>query len=132
VVRERNTKQKELLREKLEGIDTFFSAVELLELAKKESQNLGIATVYRFLNELKNNNSLYSYRCNRRTVYSRRDRNHCHFVCEKTGKVTHFNIDSLDFLRDKIPGSIKSFQLDVRGVCNDCGSCTSKMQRKKQ
>jgi len=126
MTKKRNTAQKELLREKLEKIDTFFSADELLEMVKKENQKLGIATVYRFLNELKNNNLLYSYRCNRRTVYSKRNRSHCHFVCEKTGKTTHFNIDSLDFLRDKIPGSIKSFQLEVRGVCNDCSACTNK------
>jgi len=131
-VRKRNTKQKELLWKKLGGIDTFFSAIELLELAKKENQRIGIATVYRFLNELKENNSLYSYRCNRRTVYSKRDRSHCHFICEKTGKMTHFNIDSLDFFRGKIPGSIKSFQLEVKGVCNDCNAFTRKKKRKKK
>jgi hypothetical protein len=38
---------------------------------------------------------------------------------EKTGKVIHFKIESLDFLKNKIPGTIKSFQIEVRGICNN-------------
>ncbi len=118
MAKKRSTKQKEFLQKKLEEIDSFFSAEDLLALAGKEKKRIGVATVYRFLNELKKQNLLYSYKCNRKTVFSRQNNSHCHFVCESTGKITHFNIDSLDFLKDKIPGSIKSFQLEVRGVSN--------------
>ena len=39
---------------------------------------------------------------------------------EETGKVIHFDVDSLDFLKNKIPGSISSFQIEVKGKCEEC------------
>ena len=41
-------------------------------------------------------------------------------ICEETGKVIHFDVDSLDFLKNKIPGSISSFQIEVKGRCKEC------------
>lgn len=120
MVQKRQTHQKELLEKELESIDTFFSAEGLYELVKKKDDNFGIATVYRFLNELKKERKIYSYVCDRKAIYSKNDNSHCHFICERTGKIIHFKIDSLDFLKDKIPGEIKSFQLEVRGYCKDC------------
>jgi len=110
---------------KLEKIDTFFNAEDLLKEAREEYEGIGIATVYRFLNGLKKRNQIYSYKCDRKTVFSKDNKSHCHFICESTGKLVHFNIDSLDFLKDKIPGSIISFQLEVRGRCKDkCKKCS--------
>jgi Fe2+ or Zn2+ uptake regulation protein len=113
----RNTWQSERIQEELDKIDTFFTAEDLHEKLKED--NIGIATIYRFLKE-KKDKSIFQYTCNRKQTFSKENRSHCHFTCEKTGKVTHFNIDSLDFLKNKIPGSIKSFQLEVRGVCDYC------------
>lgn len=120
MVGRRNTRQKEFLRAEVDRIDTFFTAEELRKRAMKNGNPVGIATIYRFLKELKREGRLYSYLCGRRTVYSKENRSHCHFVCEKTGKTIHFEIESLDFLKDKIPGDIKSFQLEVRGYCKEC------------
>jgi Fe2+ or Zn2+ uptake regulation protein len=120
MVKKRNTLQKEVLQKALESIDTFFSAEELLLKVMHYNKNIGIATVYRFLKQAKRSGKLYSYECNRRTIYSKDNKSHCHFICENTGKIIHFEIDSLDFLKDKIPGTIKSFQIEVRGVCSDC------------
>ena len=118
MVKKRLTKQKELIQKELDLINSFFSAEELFDKVKKIDLSIGIATIYRFLNDLKKDNHIFSYKCDRRTIYSKREKSHCHFICEKTGKVTHFSIDSLDFLKDKIPGSINSFQIEVRGVCD--------------
>ncbi len=122
----RFTRQKEAIQGKLDKIDTFFTAGDLFKEVKKEHKDMGIATIYRFLNEMKNHNQIYSYRCDRKTIYSKQNKSHCHFICEITGKIVHFNIESLDFLKDKIPGSIKSFQLEVRGICkDDCKKCST-------
>jgi Fe2+ or Zn2+ uptake regulation protein len=76
---------------------------------------------------MRNEGTIYSYLCDRRIVYSREKKSHCHFICEKTGKVVHFDVDSLDFLKNKIPGSITSFQLEVKGICKDnCRECIEK------
>lgn len=119
----RKTKQKELIYNLVKTLNGFFSAEELFNVVKKKDPQVGIATVYRALKELKEKNQIFSYICNRRALYSNKQISHCHYVCEKTGKITHFDIDSLDFLKkisDKIPGTITSFQLEIRGTCEKC------------
>lgn len=116
----RQTKQKELIATELSKISTFFNAHELYELVQRKDSGIGLATVYRFLQDAKKKGELYSYMCDRKTVYSKGKKSHCHFICEKTGKIVHFEIDNIDFLKNKIPGSITSFQLEVKGVCDEC------------
>ena len=116
----RNTKQKEIISEEIEKMDGFFTAEELFNNAKKINPEMGIATIYRFLKEIKRKKNINSYICDGKNVYSRDKKSHCHFVCEKTGRVIHFDVDSLDFLKNKIPGSITSFQIEVKGKCNEC------------
>jgi len=114
----RTTKQKQLIENEIEKFNTFFSAEDLHDKLKKK--NIGIATVYRFLNELAKQKRIHSYMCDRRKIYSKEQKSHCHFVCKETGKIIHFDIESIDFLKNKIPGKITSFQLEVRGICNKC------------
>jgi Fur family transcriptional regulator, ferric uptake regulator len=123
VKKSRKTYQKELIEGLADNINGFFSAEDIFKLAKKKDSQIGIATIYRSLNYLKSKNKINSYTCERRALYSKEKNSHCHYICEKTGKVTHFDIDSLDFLKkikDKIPGSITSFQLEIHGVCDKC------------
>lgn len=119
----RQTRQKEILNEEVKRFNSFFTAEDLFKQVIKKDSKLGIATIYRFLSDLTNKNELYSYICDRRTLYSRQKNSHCHFICEKTGKIIHFDIENLDFLKqikNKIPGTINSFQLEIKGICNDC------------
>lgn len=116
----RNTKQKELIKKELHRIKSFFSAEDLYNKVKKKNKDIGMATVYRFLNEAKLKGELYTYVCNRKKLYSKGKKSHCHFECEKTGKIIHFDVDNIDFLKDKIPGTITSFQLELKGICNEC------------
>jgi Fe2+ or Zn2+ uptake regulation protein len=114
----RQTAQKTLLRKELKNFDSFFTAEDLHE--KVKSRNIGISTVYRFLKELKNKNEIHNYICDRKSIYSKNKNNHCHFICQKCGKLAHIDIDSLDFLNNKIIGSICHFQVDIEGVCKYC------------
>ena len=116
----RQTKQKLMLRMELDKFGSFFTAEELHEKAKKKDKEVGIATVYRFLKELKNNNKIHSYLCNRKAVYSVSEENHCHFICQKCGKTMHINIDSIDFLKRNFEGEICHFQINVEGICDEC------------
>lgn len=113
------TKQKELLSQTITSLKGFFSAEDVYDEARKKDPKLGIATVYRFLKEQHESNQLYGYTCDRRKVYSRQQA-HCHFRCQETGKVFHFAVDNIDFLKDKVPGTIESFQIEVTGVCDKC------------
>lgn len=112
----RSTRQKEVLEEVCKSFKSFFTADELLAKAQKKEEGISRATAYRFLKEA----NLHTYQCEGKSIYSVENRSHCHFICEKTGKVIHFDIDNIDFLKKKIPGDINSFQIEVRGVCKDC------------
>lgn len=116
----RNTKQKEIIDKQIKEFKTFFTVEDLYEKIKAIDKNIGLATIYRFLKTLRKDKKIFFYTCNNKLVYSKENKSHCHFVCEKTGKIIHFNINSLDFLKDKIPGSITSFQIEVKGLCDEC------------
>jgi Fe2+ or Zn2+ uptake regulation protein len=116
----RKTKQKEIIMKEIDEIKKFFTAEELFEKSKKIDKKIGLATIYRLLKEKREKKELYSYLCDGKHVYSKEKKSHCHFVCENSGKIIHFDVDSLDFLKDKIPGEITSFQIEVRGVCSEC------------
>ena len=126
MIKSRNTRQKETIERALEKQRGFFSVEEIYQDSRKIDKTIGMATIYRFLKELKRKNKINSYLCNRRIIYSKEKTSHCHFICDKTGKTIHFNIDKLDFLHKiekQIPGKIKSFQLELHGTCNDCNKC---------
>ncbi len=114
----RSTKQKELIRKEINKFKSFFNAEDLFEKVKKEK--ISLPTIYRYLKELREQNKIFSYSCDNKLIYSTENKSHCHFVCEETGEIIHFDIDSLDFLKDKIPGKISSFQIEVRGKCEKC------------
>jgi Fur family ferric uptake transcriptional regulator len=110
----RNTKQKEIIAKEITKFKTFFTAEDLYKKSKEIDNSIGLATIYRFLKTLRKNKQIFSYTCNNKLIYSKENKSHCHYICEETGKVIHFNIDSLDFLKDKIPGDITSFQIEVK------------------
>ena len=114
----RKTKQKELIKEEIEKVGSFFTAEDLFNKIKLRDKKIGIATIYRFLNDFRKRGELHSYLCNRRTVYSKGKNNHCHFICQRCGQVKHFGVDSIDFL--KIKEKICHFQIDVYGTCKKC------------
>ncbi|MEM0493003.1 MAG: transcriptional repressor [Candidatus Thermoplasmatota archaeon] len=116
----RRTRQKESIRDEISKSKSFFTVEELYDKIKEKNPAIGIATVYRYLKELRRNKKIHSYICNRRMIYSKEDVNHCHFICERCGRIKHFNIDRIDFLREKIKGDVCHFQVDVYGVCEDC------------
>jgi|SRR3989338_2839034 len=116
----RQTVQKSILQNQISKFSTFFTGEELFEKAKQQDKKLGIATVYRYLKDLRVNGLLHSYECNRKIIYSKEKKNHCHFICEKCGNIEHLNIEKMDFLKEKITGSICHFQIDISGICNKC------------
>lgn len=123
VIHSRDTKQKKLISELVEKQKGFFTAEEIYNEIKIKDKSIGVATVYRFLKSQRKQNKLYSYVCNRRMLYSNEKKSHCHYICEKTGKISHFEIDNLNFLnsiRKKIPGNITSIQLEIKGTCENC------------
>ena len=118
MVKSRLTKQKEFLNEQLKDLGSFFTADDLHGKAK--SKDIGIATVYRFLNILVKEGKIHSYSCNRKTIYSTNKKNHCHFVCELCNSVKHIDLRKVDFLHKEVKGKICHFQVNITGICEKC------------
>src|SRR3989338_7148472 len=116
----RQTRQKSILQMEIDNFQSFFTAEDLYDKPAVKDDKIGIATVYRFLKELKKNNSIHSYLCNRKTVYSISEKNHCHFSCQHCGNITHISINSIDFLKKNLKGDICHFQINIEGICNAC------------
>ncbi len=111
----RTTKQKRILSEKLSEFTHFFTAEEL---HAKVGDKVGIATVYRFLNDKILKEEVHSYQCNRKTIYSAFKTNHCHFKCERCGLLKHVEIKDIGFL--DLKETVCHFQIDISGICKDC------------
>ena len=116
----RETKQKQLIEQEISSFTSFFNAEELYHKVSKKNPKIGIATIYRFLNDLADHGEIHSFLCNRRTVYSNSKKNHCHFTCERCGEKKHIDIKKLDFLNEKVYGEACHFQIDVTGICKRC------------
>jgi hypothetical protein len=56
--------------------------------------------------------------CGGKTVYSNYSNNHVILSVLRL-EIFYFEIDNLDFLKDKISGNISSFQLEIKGVCSE-------------
>ncbi|MFH2105694.1 MAG: transcriptional repressor [Candidatus Micrarchaeota archaeon] len=119
-MKSRNTKQKETIGSVMERFDHFFTAEELCETVRKKDSKIGQATIYRFLKQEIKNSNLNNYVCGRKSVYSRGSNNHNHFTCERCGKKKHFSLKNIDFLQKEIGGKVKTVQIDIQGICEDC------------
>src|SRR3989344_6124495 len=100
----RETRQKNLIKNEFDKLNSLFTAEDLY--SKLKNKGIGIATVYRYLKDLRNTGKLFSYNCDRKALYSKEKISHCHFICQKCNKIIHINIDSFDFLKKKIDGEI--------------------------
>lgn len=116
----RNTKQKQIMEQEIQEMSAHFNAEDIHRKLTEKKHEIGIATIYRFLKKLREERKLHSFTCERKIVYSRTNNDHSHYTCQKCGNITHFSVDSLDFIKKKIPGKICHFQIEVEGVCDKC------------
>ena len=116
----RATPQKKLIEHEITSFSSFFNPEELYHRVSKKNSKIGIATVYRFLNDLSKKGEIHSFQCNRKTLYSNSKKNHCHFTCERCGERKHIDIKKLDFLNQEVEGEVCHFQIDVAGICKKC------------
>jgi Fe2+ or Zn2+ uptake regulation protein len=124
MVESRSTRQKRILNDAIASFSSLFSAEALHTKALELDAKISLATVYRHLKRREADHSLYSYQCEGHKVYSTRSRTHCHYTCTDTGQQFHFDLPSLSFLTEHVPGTIESVQIEVTGRCNtSCGAC---------
>ncbi|HLC52103.1 MAG TPA: transcriptional repressor [Candidatus Nanoarchaeia archaeon] len=116
----RMTKQKRLLYEEIKRLSSFFDAYDFYNQISKTYPKVGIATIYRFLNNLENDGEIHAFFCNNKKIYSSNKTSHAHFKCEKCEKLEHINIKKVDFLKETYNGEVCHFQIELTGICSEC------------
>jgi Fur family transcriptional regulator, ferric uptake regulator len=119
----RKTKQRDALREVLEHSERPLSIGELLEAATKRIDGLGVATVYRTVNALLEDDVVEAVAIPGEPVrYELANKgHHHHFQCEKCTRV--FDIAGcIDNIRKLIPPKfrVRTHDLTVYGLCRSC------------
>ncbi len=104
----------------LQKMTTFFDAYEFHSRISGKDLHLGIATVYRFLNDIEKKGEIHSYLCENRKIYSLNKNNHIHFTCEECGGKKHLPLKNVHFLKEIVTGEICHFQIDIKGICREC------------
>ena len=116
----RKTKQKKTIDMSINSFDSFFSIEDLNLNINKIDPNLGVATIYRHLKNFRENNKISYFLCDGKNIYSKNKTVHSHFKCEICNELSHFEINSIDFLKNKIEGKIKDVSININGICKKC------------
>lgn len=113
----RKTRQKETIQEIVENFDKSFRVEDIY--GKVKSEGIGVATVYRYLSDLRKEGKINYFVCDGRALYSKDRIQHTHFHCTECDRSTHIQDVKLPLGRIT-NGKIESFQLEIRGICKTC------------
>lgn len=118
---ERNTSQKQIIKEYLCKVDTHPSAEEVFCAVQKKLPSISKATVYRILKGFKQQGLINEIVSN----VSHFDGDlsaHAHFICTKCHKVFDvFEADpQIKFEKNIKAGKIDDYQINFYGLCNKC------------
>lgn len=116
----RQTRQKQSIQQEVDHYSSFFTADDLYTQIHKKDPSLGIATIYRYLKTVVEQQKIHSFSCNRKTIYSNNSKNHCHFRCERCSTIQHLSLKNIDSLQQNLKGKMCHFQIDITGICEEC------------
>ena len=123
----KQTKQRKVIVGQFLDMKPHVDAEELYESVRKKGYNIGLATIYRTLNLLKDaglveQNSF----TDGRTFYEIMDpgNHHDHLVCIDCGKIVEFENSEIEKLQEKVAKEkgfvLTSHRLDLYGKCLNC------------
>ncbi|MBR2785941.1 MAG: transcriptional repressor [Clostridia bacterium] len=128
-----NTKQREKILAYLkENKDSNVTADEILNHFKSIENGIGKATVYRFLNDLVEQNTIKKYMVEDRNcscyqyIEEKNCDEHYHLKCKKCNKIIHLECDEFKKLQGHIAEE-HDFELDsvktvLYGICKECNN----------
>ncbi|WP_420830214.1 Fur family transcriptional regulator [Bifidobacterium phasiani] len=122
---ERQTRQKDAIREALRRCDEFISAQDLHRLLEEHGMHIGLATVYRQLNALADSGQADTIRLDGQQLFRLcgDDGHHHHLVCVRCGRTVEIEPPSESWLRgvaDAHGFTVQSHTVEVFGLCPDC------------
>jgi Fur family transcriptional regulator, ferric uptake regulator len=122
--RVRLTPQRQAVLAAIEGLDAAFTPIELYDRARVLDPRLGLATVYRTVELLRETGSLRQLVHDGRPTYVRCHRgHHHHLVCTTCGTVEETELcaaPSAAELRKQHGFRAVEHQVDIFGVCERC------------
>lgn len=119
------SKYKRIILDVLKKNPVHPNANELYELVRQEYPEVGIATIYRNLDQLAMSGEVLRF--NTDAHYDRYDGttdDHYHMICTKCGKVYDIPKEIISSLDDKVTQmsghQILEHRLSFKGICNNC------------
>lgn len=117
----RNTKQKDIIWSVIKDDKTHPTINEIVVKVKNIDKSIGIATIYRNINNLVLEGNLKKIELDN-THYDSDINNHNHFVCSKCHRIidiydNDYNIESLNNSYDF---KIEKVNIIYEGLCKDC------------
>ncbi|NLC96972.1 MAG: transcriptional repressor [Erysipelotrichaceae bacterium] len=120
----RNTKQRKDVYDVLKGLDRHLTADQVMEELKKNDRQVGLATVYRNLHHLHENNMIGKVLKDGVALYDGNPEPHDHLHCRMCGKIFDvpkiLNEENIKAIEDEKGFSVEEYFTTFEGVCNDC------------
>ena len=120
----RYSKQRELVYEIIAGTKDHYSADEIFEVASRKMPEIGIATVYRNVNQLTDIGRVRRIKgIDGVDHYDATTMIHPHFLCRCCGRVYDAKIPYdavVNELQSHIDDAIEDVEIILKGVCNKC------------
>ena len=122
----RKTKQKAAVKHALSEAIGFVSAQQLHLVLKNHGSSIGLATVYRALNELSASGEADSLQSSDGELLYRAcgEGHHHHLICRNCGKTVEIEADRVESWADEVAKShgfsSPSHTIDIFGTCSAC------------
>ena len=118
----RHSKQRDAIIAYLAGTTSHPTADEVYAAVKDELPNIGIATVYRNLNQLSADGEIRKIECGTVDRFDYRTADHGHFTCRRCGRVSDVFMDfaKMEALADVMPGKPDFCEMMFYGICKEC------------
>ncbi|MBT5017020.1 transcriptional repressor [Candidatus Peregrinibacteria bacterium] len=124
----RVTPQRRIVLEELKKVCTHPTAQEVYELVQKQDKSVSLATVYRSLDFLVEQELVIKLKARgKQARYDADLTQHCHLVCKKCGRVSDcFDVEKLKIDSKEIGklGFCPCLDyLEIPGLCRECCGC---------
>ena len=124
---QRITKQKTRILEILRSVDFHPTAEWVYQEARKSIPSLSLGTVYRNLNQLRENGEISELKYgSSQSRYGHRADHHYHFVCEGCSKIVDIPMAVIKSLENKAKSitthKIHGHRLEFFGLCKECSA----------
>lgn len=119
------SRQREMIYEQVVNNPVHPTADEVYTALKKDCPNLSLGTVYRNLNLLSDMGMLMKIHIGGdKDRFDGRTDAHCHFFCEKCGRVFDVDDESVCGIEQRVLANdghnVTEIGINLRGICRNC------------